>query len=34
LDVLLFIPIIREVLEGLIIKYQAKRWSRITKTGS
>ena len=26
--------IIREVLEGLIIKYQAKRWSRITKTGS
>jgi len=24
--------IIREVLEGLIIRYQAKRWSRITNT--
>ena len=26
--------IIREVLEGLIIKYQAKRWTRITNTGN
>ena len=26
--------IIREVLEGLIIKYQAKRWSRIGNTSS
>ena len=24
--------IIREVLEGLIIKYQARRWSRVTNT--